>query len=200
MRSRAGGAVLIVLLLVVYHFLPTGLPLAKAKGKAVHSDRVIAGYVNPLGPGLTPYRIDQGVDYNGPGDLYAIGSGNIVNLYDSGWPGGTYIKLHLDAGRYKGRYVYYAEDVKPLVGLGHVHAGQLIARCPAVKYCLEIGWAETSGHNTMAYILGQSQAGLRAGDPGAYPTACGVQFSQFIQSLGGTPGLMLSRPVQGSSC
>ena len=59
MRIRAGGAVLIVLLLIIYHFLPTGLPLAKGK---VHARRVIAGYVNPVGKGLTPYRIDMGVD------------------------------------------------------------------------------------------------------------------------------------------
>lgn len=200
MRSRAGGVVLIFIFAVAaYYFLGSGLPLARGKtAKAT----TVAGYVNPLGAGLTPYRIDQGVDYNGPGDLYAIGSGTVVNLYDAGWPGGTYIKLLLDGGRYKGRYVYYAEYPKPLTGLGHVNAGQLIARCPAVKACLEIGWADprSISHNTLAYLLGQSRAGLAAGDPGFYPTACGVQFSQFIQSLGGTPGLMMSSPVQGSSC
>ena len=203
MRSRSGGVVLIALLLVVYHFLPTGLPLAKAKGKAVHSGRVIAGYVNPLGPGLTPYRIDQGVDYNGPGDLYAVGSGTIIKTHSNGWPGGAFILLHLDSGRYKGRYVYYAESISPDVSPGdNVRAGQRVGHATGCSSCgIELGWAADDPlDHTLAYVRGQAGAGLAAGDAGGYPTACGMQFSRFIQSLGGTPGLMLSRPVQGSSC
>lgn len=160
-----------------------------------------AGYADPIGKGMTPWRVDQGVDYNGPGPLYAMGSGTILTLYDSGWPGGTFIKLHLDSGRYKGRYVYYAEQVDPKVSLGqHVHSGQLIAECRPVKYCLEIGWGHASGDNTMAYSLGQSQAGIAAGDPGHYQTACGVQFSALLVSLGAPAGIMQSPPTQGSSC
>lgn len=187
---------LIGLLLVVYHFLPTGLPLAK--NKAHHVART-TGYVNPIGQGLTPYRIDQGVDYNGPGSLYAIGGGEIVTI-GSGWPG-TFIALRLSSGRYKGRYVYYAEDISPAVGRGKVSAGQLIATVPSCTHCVEVGWAAPPGNGpTLARVLGQASAGSAAGDAGMYPTACGVQFSRLIQALGGIPGLMLSSKVQGGSC
>ena len=195
MRSRLGGLVLIGLLLVVYYFLPTGLPLAKGNAHV----RQVAGYVNPIGKELTPYRIDQGVDYNGPGDLYAVGSGEIVTI-SSGWPG-TFIALRLDSGTYKGRYVYYAENITPAVRRGKVSAGQLIATVPSCTHCVEIGWAAPPGDGpTLARVLGQATAGSAAGDAGMYPTACGVQFSRLIQELGGTGGLMTSHPVQGSSC
>lgn len=158
----------------------------------------IRGYSNPIGKGITPWRVDQGVDFNGPGKLYALGSGTIVNVHDSGWPGGTFLELHLDNGRYKGRYVYYAETVIPVVGLGHVRRGQLIARLPACSRCLEIGWA--SGHMSLARALGQAAAGGAAGDAGAYPTACGMAFNGLLKSLGAPGGLTMGKPVQGSSC
>jgi hypothetical protein len=189
----------IVLVVAVFMANQTGV-LAKAH---LHLPRLklggsAKGYANPIGKSLIPWRIDQGVDYSGPGSLYAVGSGTIVNLYDSGWPGGTFLELHLDGGRYKGRYVYYAEAVIPLVGLGHVSKGQLIARLPACTHCLEIGWAH--GHESLARALGQASAGDAEGDAGRYPTACGMRFSGLIKSLGGKPGLVLSGPVQGNSC
>lgn len=197
MKKQLLGVLLVVSALIYFaHMgklkLPHSLKFPSAAASA-------SGYVNPTDC-RSPWRIDQGVDYNGPCNLYAMGSGTIVNLYDSGWPGGGYIKLLLDSGAYKGRYVYYAEQIVPVVGLGHVKTGQLIARCDPVKACMEVGWAETSGDNTMAYQLGQSAPGLAHGDPGFYPTACGVNFSNLIKSLGGTPGLMENSPVQGSSC
>ena len=206
MRSKPGGLVLIILLIVVYHFLPTGLPLAK--GKAVHSGRVIAGYVNPIGKGLIPGRIDQGVDYNySSGPLYALGTGTIVNVYSSGWPGGTYIELHLADGPDKGKYVYYAESITPAVSVGQqVQAGQRVGTATGCSACgIEVGWAASpstcaQGCLTMAAVDGQRNAGLADGDAGAYPTRCGVDFSNLIVSLGGRGGYTGGKAVQGSSC
>lgn len=161
------------------------------------------GYVNPIGAGMTPWRVDQGVDYNGTGSrkLYALGSGTIVEATtSSGWPGGGFIKLRLGSGKYKGRYVYYAEQISPVIWSGHVHAGQLIAKCRPVMYCVEIGWGNASTDNTRSYANGQSAAGERAGDPGAYPTACGMLMDGLLKSLGAPGGLIQSGPVQGSSC
>ena len=152
---------------------------------------------------MTPWRVDQGVDYNGTGsrNLYALGAGVITDATtSSGWPGGGFLKLHLTSGPYKGRWVYYAEQLSPVVWSGHVKAGQLIAKCRAVPYCVEMGWGNSFNDNTRADFLGQSQAGLAAGDPGAYPTACGVSFNNILKSLGAPSGLFQSGPVQGSGC
>lgn len=43
------------------------------------------GYFNPVGSGCTFARVDQGVDYDGPCNLYAIGPGTISSLTNSGW-------------------------------------------------------------------------------------------------------------------
>lgn len=163
----------------------------------------LKGYANPIGAGMTPWRVDQGVDYNGTGSrkLYALGSGTItLATTGSGWPGGGFVKLHLDSGRYKGRYVYYAEQINPVVWHGHVHAGQLIAKCRPVKWCVEVGWANPSTDNAMSSVNGQSAAGIAAGDPGAYPTGCGMAFDNLLKSLGAPGGQIVSGPVQGGSC
>ena len=57
--------------------------------------------VTPDGPhlrsvgGLTPERIDMGVDYAGYGPIYAIGDGIVLTTTVPGWPGGTMIGLRL---------------------------------------------------------------------------------------------------------
>ena len=50
-------------------------------------------WTNPIGKGAKPSRIDMGVDYTGSFPLYALGSGTITNVYNSGWPGGKFIGL-----------------------------------------------------------------------------------------------------------
>jgi LysM repeat protein len=150
---------------------------------------------NPIGPGLTPGRVDMGVDYGGAGPVYALGSGTITSLYNPGWPGGGFIGLQLSDG--SGRYVYYAEDISPAVQVGQtVTAGQLIGH--ATGGGIEVGWAAPPGTGqTMAAATGQDTAGLAQGDPGYYPTAYGVNFSNLIRSLGGPAGIV-SGPVQGT--
>ena len=80
-------------------------------------------FVNPIGKGLKSSRVDMGVDYTGHGSLYAMGSGTIVNVKNAGWPGGTFIGLHLDTGQ----YMYYAENIIPHVSTGQrVQTGDLV--------------------------------------------------------------------------
>lgn len=191
-----------ILIFALYMANQTGV-LARAHLPHLPGSASNKGYVNPIGKGMTPWRVDQGVDYNGTGSrkLYALGSGTITEATtSSGWPGGGFLKLKLDSGKYKGRYVYYAEQITPVVWGGHVHAGQLIAKCHAVPYCLEIGWGNASTDNTRSYAIGQSDPGVSRGDPGYYPTACGMAMDHLLKSLGAPGGLIQSGPVQGSSC
>jgi len=155
----------------------------------------MTGYVNPIGPGLQPARVDMGVDYTGSGPLYALGDGQIVNVNNSGWPGGRFIGLKLD----NGQYVYYAENVIPHVTVGQrVNAGQLVATAIGTYPFTEVGWAAPPGTGqTSAAAAGQSKLGESQGDPGKYPTGFGVSMSQLIASLGGPAGIV-SGPVQGT--
>lgn len=154
-----------------------------------------AGFVNPIGKGAGPGRIDMGVDYTGVFDLYALGPGVIKNIYNAGWPGGTFISLQLD----EGRCVYYAENIAPTVTIGQrVTAGQLVGRARGAYPYTEIGWAvPNSTGQTMAAQTGQSSLGQSQGDPGKYSTAYGVNFSNLVKSLGGPAGITVP-PIQGS--
>jgi len=153
---------------------------------------VLSGFKNPIGGGLTPERIDQGVDYGGSGPLYALGSGTVSNVYNSGWPGGTFLTVHLDTGQ----YIYYAEDIAPLVSVGQkVKAGQHIANATGGSSGVEIGWAAPPGSgSTMAMAAGQASG---TGDPGSVSTAFGQLMSEVIAALGGPAG-KLQGSVSGS--
>lgn len=149
------------------------------------------GYVNPIGKGLKSARVDMGVDYTGHGSLYAMGSGTIVNVKNAGWPGGTFIGLHLDTGQ----FMYYAENIIPHVHKGQrVTAGQLVGTAVGTYPFVEVGWAAAPGTGqTLAAQAGQAAKGS---DPGANPTAYGVNMSNLIKSLGGPPGI-ITGPVTG---
>ncbi len=70
----------------------------------------------------------MGVDYGGTGALYALGAGTITSLYNSGWPGGGFIGLHLANTPSAGDpWWYYAENINPVgIGVGSsVRAGPL---------------------------------------------------------------------------
>jgi murein DD-endopeptidase MepM/ murein hydrolase activator NlpD len=148
----------------------------------------MAVYKNPIGPGLTPERVDMGVDFGGSGPLYALGHGKITQVYGlgggSGWPGGGWIGLKLDDGR----EMYYAEDVSPVVKAGQtVQAGQLIGHATGGSSGIEVGWASGQGTGTEAAALGQQNM---HGDPGAWPTAMGADMAHLIHSLGGPLGII----------
>lgn len=157
----------------------------------------MANFSNPVSTELSPERIDMGVDYGGAGPLYALGNGTVANVSNSGWPGGTFLTIHLDD---TGDYIYYAEDVNPLVSVGQrVTAGQHIADATGGASGIEVGWAAPPGTGqAMAAAAGQDASGLSAsGDPGEYSTAYGVAMSNLIAALGGKPGLV-NNPVQGT--
>lgn len=143
-----------------------------------------SGYVNPLAHArVTPERIDQGVDYAGTGTLTAVGEARIthVGTSDTGWPG-TFIEYRLLDGPDAGRYVYYAEGVRPARGIhvgASVQAGHAVAQLiPGWSSGIEIGWGAGSGTETYAHKHGEY----------TYPTASGESFSALVASLGGPPG------------
>ena len=133
----------------------------------------------------------MGVDYTGKGPLYALGSGTITQVDSSSpWPGGTFIQLKLDSGPYKGRTVYYAENIQPQVRVNQkVKAGQLIGYARGSSPYTEIGWGTGSGETTSAAAAGQAAYGkAHAGDPGAYSTGYGMSFNALVRRLGGPAG------------
>jgi hypothetical protein len=149
------------------------------------------GYVNPLAriANLQPKRIDQGVDYGGTGPLLAVGSGTIRLTSEAGWPGGAFIVLQLDQGQFRGQLVYYAENVTPTVRVGqHVSAGDVVGILHDAYPNLEIGWA---GGGVFGGKLGDALArteGAVNGVEGS-STAVGVNFNQFLVSLGAPGGI-----------
>src|SRR4029077_8083014 len=107
-----------------------------------------AGYRNPLRniKGLTPERIDMGVDYAGAGPIFAIGPGVIVNTTNSGWPGGAFISERLEGGQYSGKYWYAAENIQPRVHVGqHVDSNTVIGILINASPHMETGWAAPPG-------------------------------------------------------
>jgi Peptidase family M23 len=139
----------------------------------------MANYVNPIGAGLITGRIDMGVDFTGSGPLYAMGNGTITNVYNSGWPGGTFIGLHMDDGK----YVYYAENIQPNVKVGQrVKAGQKIGFARGQYPYVEIGWAAAPGTGQTLAAAHNQQS--HSGDPGAVPTGFGKDFANVLKGLG----------------
>jgi murein DD-endopeptidase MepM/ murein hydrolase activator NlpD len=180
-------------------------------------------YVNPIGQGLTIGRIDEGVDFAGSGDLYAMGDGTIKSVTNSGWPGGVYITLAMDDGK----NVYYAENIAPNVSVGQkVKAGQKIGYARGTYPFVEIGWSSPTPGNALAsghYSEGQATAegkdfaallntfGLKipgasgsstmGGSAGGTPApAGGIQTTGFDWNLSEIPGLgQLGKVITGTT-
>jgi len=151
------------------------------------------GYANPLRSvgGLSPNRIDSGVDYSGSGPVYAVGNGVVLNIYASDWPGGTFIAYQLSDGPASGLVVYTAEDLNPQVSVGStVTANTVIGQMYGGPQGIEIGWADGARiPNAMARSYGQYHGGNS--------TAFGYNFSRFLQALG-APGGVLNNDPTGS--
>ena len=149
------------------------------------------GYANPLRSveGLSPERIDSGVDYAGVGPVYAIGNGVVLNVYAADWPGGTFIAYQLSDGPAKGLVVFTAEDLNPQVSVGStVTANTVIGQMYGGPHGIEIGWADGSRiPNAMARSSGQYDGGNS--------TAFGYNFSRFLQALGAPGGILQSKPT-----
>ena len=132
-------------------------------------------YRNPLrDASLTPGRIDQGVDFTGSGPLYALGSGRIVMVRNSGWPGGAFIAERLDDGRYD----YAAEDIAPSVQVGQRVTSS--TRIGTIRGSIEVGWAAPPPH------IGESLARLSGQWNSSQPaTADGISYRSLLKSLDG---------------
>lgn len=151
-------------------------------------------YVDPLRAvsGLTPERVDQGVDYHGYGPIFAIGDGVVLSTANSGWPGGTFIAYRLTDGPANGLVVYAAEDIYPSVSVGQsVNANTVLGTMYEGPDGIETGWADSSGNgDTMARDAGQFN--------GSNSTAFGANFSQLLAKVGAPPGVMQNEPPTGS--
>ena len=105
---------------------------------------------SPVGAGLTLGRTDQGVDYTGKGDVYAVAAGTIISLQNKGWNMGAkddlgaFIAIKLDKPLDAAHsVVYYAESIVPTVRIGqHVSAGQKIGYATGATHGIEIGWGD----------------------------------------------------------
>ena len=154
-------------------------------------------YVNPLAlvAGLSPRRIDMGVDFAGAGPVVALGSGTVFNTAGPGWPGGTFIGITLDSGPYAGLSYFVAEDVKPTVKRGdHVRRGQQIGVMYLGPAGIETGWAAGNGDQPLAVALGQQN---KRGDPGAWTSAAGLSFDRLLLSTGAPSGIPQGTQVHG---
>jgi murein DD-endopeptidase MepM/ murein hydrolase activator NlpD len=154
-------------------------------------------YVNPFAQvrGLTPERIDMGVDYAGAGPVLALGSGTVFNTKGPGWPGGAFIGITLDSGPFAGLSYFVAENVKPAVHVGdHVAAGQPIALMYRGSAGIEAGWAAGRGDQPLAAALGQQ---FRHGDPGAWTSAAGLSFDRVLVAAGAPSGIPQGTKVHG---
>lgn len=142
--------------------------------------------------GLTPERIDQGVDYSGFGPIFAIGDGTVLSTANGGWPGGTFIAYQLTDGPAAGLVVYAAEDIQPQVSVGeHVTAGTVIGDLYGGPDGMETGWADGSA-------LGETMAAADGQFYGSNSTAFGYNFSQLLQATGAPGGILETSPPTGS--
>jgi hypothetical protein len=177
-------------------------------GQACSSVGVAPGqYANPFAHthNLTPQRIDMGVDYDGQGEIDAIGDAHITfagSGIGGGWncstPTNGGVVYQLADGTDQGKWVYVAEDVIPTVKAGDtVRAGQQIATFapPDGSGCIEIGWA--SGPGSPSPIALQD-GGFRDGSGcAAWRTAAGNDMSDLIHSLGAPYGTCRYQPIEG---
>ena len=177
-------------------------------GPACSSAPVAPGqYVNPFAHtrNLTAQRIDMGVDYDGQGEIAAIGDAHVTFAgtgIGGGWtcstPTNGAIVYHLDDGPDQDKWVYLAEDVIPTVKAGGtMRAGQQIATFapPGGTGCIEIGWA--SGPGSPSPIALQDGGFHDGSGCAAWRTAAGNDMSDLIHSLGGPYGTCRNQPIEG---
>jgi hypothetical protein len=180
----------------------------KSGNRAIRTVRyVVWKYVNPLQDvsGLTPRRIDLGVDYAGSGPLLALGKGRVTTASntDSGppscwaiscWPGGGIVVYRLLEGPFAGKYVYVAEHITVVVKVGQlVRAGQRIAILHSGYPWSEFGWAAGPGPEALAMTDGHR---CPCSDPGGWSTIDGRNFDHLLVQLGAPSGYLQSVPNQ----
>jgi hypothetical protein len=175
-------------------FLGSGRALSSPiVGMAVGSP---GNYDDPLRSvsGLTPERVDEGVDYAGDGPIYALGDGVVLSTQGN-WPDGTFITYRLSDGPAAGRIVYVAENVAPTVTVGQTVGVNTVVGILHDSYPdMEVGWAADQYGDTMAASAGQWSA---SDDSTSTPSAYGVNFNQLLVSLGAPAGVLEQPAVSG---
>jgi hypothetical protein len=165
---------------------------ASNDGTGSTEDAVTTPYKNPLRgiKGLTRERIDQGVDYAGSGPLFSVGSGTVLQVFNSGWPGGAFIAVRLSDGPAAGQVVYEAENITPSVHVGEsVTADTVLGTLHDSFPNLEIGWGSPK-------FIGESfWAQLNGAFPDNCSTSFGINFNQLLEALGAPSGI-----AEGSTC
>jgi len=179
----------------------TSLDTACASAGGIYSDPFTHSHH------LVPRRIDMGVDYDGSGEIDALGDAHVTfagTRIGGGWtcntPENGGIVYQLKDGPDQSRYVYLTEDVIPTVTTRqNVVAGQQIATFapPGGEGCIEIGFASGPGPSPEAALLGQQ---AQSGDAGDNRTYCGQQMSDLLAQTGAPAGLAEGRPVTGNGC
>ncbi len=163
-------------------------------GPEIAEDAVTTHYKNPLRgiSRLTRERIDQGVDYAGSGPLYSVGNGTVLEVFNSGWPGGAFIAVRLSDGPAAGQVVYEAENITPHVVVGqHVTADTVLGTLHDAFPNLEIGWGSPR-------FIGESYwAQLNGAYPDNCSTSFGINFNQLLKSLGAPSGVAESSRCSG---
>ena len=143
------------------------------------ADAALSRYVSPLGRDkYVTGRIDMGVDFClRPGaPIRALGDGVVVGISLGWFIQQPYLWYRLLDGRYAGRYVYVAEQIRNLPRLGaRIKAGQPLAHYAPRGTCIEMGWSAANGAT-----LAQATTGYYEGQV----TPAGVSFARFLRSLG----------------
>jgi hypothetical protein len=169
------------------------------KTKTIRYD--VWAYVNPLRAvhGLTPRRIDLGVDYAGSGPLLALGRGRVTmaSNTDSGppscwaiscWPGGGIVVYRLLDGPFAGKHVYVAEHITVSVRAGQVvRPGQRIATLHPGYPWSEWGWAAGGGPEALAMA---DDHRCPCSDPGGWSTIDGRNMNHLLVGLGAPSGYL----------
>lgn len=130
---------------------------------------------------------DQGIDFTGEGNIYALGDGVVTRseARGTGWPGqGAMVVYKLDLGVPRGlgidgRFIYHAEDLNPLVKIGdRIQRGSRIARATGSGLApgIEIGWAKNE--------RGSAYGTIHDGKPGGPSPVYGQNFEDFVKSQG----------------
>jgi len=155
-------------------------------------------YLSPLRDvsGLSPERVDMGVDFAGDGPVYAIGAGVVTNATadNGGWPGGGWITYQLTDGPAVGEVVYLAEDVIPAVTAGQtVTPHTVIGHMYRGNDGIETGWAMLDSASSESEL---PEAG-GIGGPGPFPTAIGMNFDDLLRALGVPAGSNFGESTSG---
>lgn len=141
-----------------------------------------SSYQNPFRGivNLVPERIDQGVDFSGTGPIYAIGDGTVNGVYPNWFGTEPLVAYTLSDGPAQGKTVYVAECITPNVQANQiVTSNTVIAQMTNCGNGIETGWANSSNlPDSMARYCWDGHS-----------SSFGVNFSQFLQSIGGPAGV-----------